>query len=63
MPIHDIASLFIDTPLDKTIYICLNESFDKKTMFQILNEPLLRKFCGLLRKSDFSFSIKISINS
>ena len=28
-------------------------------MFQILIEPVLRNFCGLLRKSHFSFSIKL----
>ena len=32
-------------------------------MFQILIEPVLRNFCGLLRKSHFSFSIKIFINN
>ena len=34
MAIRDITSLFIDTPLDKTIDICLNVSFDKKQCFK-----------------------------
>ena len=44
----DIISLFTNVPLDETINICSNEMI-KSNIFQILIEPVLRNFCGLLR--------------
>ena len=52
----DITSLFINIPLDETINICLKSHLIKSNVFENLIEPVLRNFCGSLRKSHFSFT-------
>ena len=57
------TSLFTNIPLDETINICSKSHLIKSNVFQILIEPVLRNFCDLLRKSHFSFLVKLFINS
>ena len=56
----DITSIFTNIPLDETINICSNELFDKKQYISNLHRAGFEK---LLRKSHFSFSIKLFINN
>ena len=51
----DITSLFTNISLDETINICLKSHLIKSNVFEDLIELVLRNFCGLLRKSHFSF--------
>ena len=60
MASFDITSIFTNIPLDETINICSNELFDKKQYVSNLHRAGFEK---LLRKSHFSFSIKLFINN
>ena len=49
----DITSLFTNIPLDETINICLNESFDKKQCVSNLDRASFEKLLLLAIKESF----------
>ena len=56
----DINSLFINIPLDETINIALNESFDKKQSVSNLDRDSFEKLLRLATKESFFIFDKTS---
>ena len=50
MASFDITSLFTNVPLDETMNVCLNESFDKKQCVSILDRASFEKLLWFATK-------------